>query len=203
VQIGGPSGGCLAEGQLDVALDYESLHKVGAMVGSGGIVVMDEDTCMVEVARFFMQFTQNESCGKCVPCREGTKQMLALLTKITNGEGTEEDLALLEEVALAVQDGALCGLGKTAPNPVLTTLKYFRSEYEAHILEKRCPAGVCQALRVYSIDPEKCRGCTLCMKVCPVGAISGERRKPHSIDATKCIKCGACVEKCRFGAINH
>jgi NADH-quinone oxidoreductase subunit F len=203
VQIGGPSGGCLAEGQLDVALDYESLHKVGAMVGSGGIVVMDEDTCMVEVARFFMQFTQNESCGKCVPCREGTKQMLALLTKITNGEGTEEDLALLEEVALAVQDGALCGLGKTAPNPVLTTLKYFRSEYEAHILEKRCPAGVYQALRVYSIDPEKCRGCTLCMKVCPVGAISGERRKPHSIDATKCIKCGACVEKCRFGAINH
>ncbi|MEW5865320.1 MAG: NADH-quinone oxidoreductase subunit NuoF [Bacillota bacterium] len=201
VQIGGPSGGCLGEGQLDVPMDYESLAKVGAMVGSGGMVVMDEDSCMVEVARFFMKFTQNESCGKCVPCREGTKQMLALLTKITAGKGTKEDLDLLEELALTVKDGALCGLGKTAPNPVLTTLKYFRDEYEAHVIERRCPAGVCKALQIYSIDPEKCRGCTLCARVCPVGAITGERARSHRIDPSKCIKCNACIEKCRFEAI--
>lgn len=201
VQIGGPSGGCLGEDQLDVPMDYESLTGVGAMVGSGGMVVMDEDACMVEVARFFVKFTQNESCGKCVPCREGTKQMLALLTKITAGKGTKEDLDLLEELALTVKDGALCGLGKTAPNPVLTTLKYFRDEYEAHVIERRCPAGVCKALQVYSIDPEKCRGCTLCARVCPVGAITGERTRPHRIDPSKCIKCNACIEKCRFEAI--
>jgi len=201
VQIGGPSGGCLGEEHLDVGLDYESLAKVGAMVGSGGMVVMDDTACMVEVARFFMKFTQSESCGKCVPCREGTRQMLALLTKITKGEGTPEDVDLLRELALAVKDGSLCGLGKTAPNPVLTTLRYFRKEYDAHVVQKRCPAGACQALRAYSIDASKCRGCTLCAKVCPVGAISGERGKPHAIDPEKCIKCGTCAEKCRFGAI--
>ena len=201
VQIGGPSGGCLGEEHLDVGLDYESLAKVGAMVGSGGMVVMDNTACMVEVARFFMKFTQSESCGKCVPCREGTRQMLALLTKITEGKGTPDDLELLQELALAVKDGSLCGLGKTAPNPVLTTLRYFRPEYEAHVVQKRCPAGACQALRVYSIDASKCRGCTLCAKVCPVGAISGERGKPHAIDPEKCVKCGTCAEKCRFGAI--
>lgn len=165
------------------------------------MVVMDNTACMVEVARFFMKFTQSESCGKCVPCREGTRQMLALLTKITEGKGTPDDLELLQELALAVKDGSLCGLGKTAPNPVLTTLRYFRPEYEAHVVQKRCPAGACQALRVYSIDASKCRGCTLCAKVCPVGAISGERGKPHAIDPEKCVKCGTCAEKCRFGAI--
>lgn len=165
------------------------------------MVVMDDTACMVEVARFFMKFTQSESCGKCVPCREGTRQMLALLTKITKGEGTPEDVDLLRELALAVKDGSLCGLGKTAPNPVLTTLRYFRKEYDAHVVQKRCPAGACQALRAYSIDASKCRGCTLCAKVCPVGAISGERGKPHAIDPEKCIKCGTCAEKCRFGAI--
>lgn len=201
VQIGGPSGGCLPEEYLDIKLDYDSLLEVGAMVGSGGIVVMDENTCMVEVARFFMNFAQNESCGKCVPCREGTKQMLRLLDKITKGTATEDDLAILEDLALAVTDGALCGLGKTAPNPVLTTLKYFRHEYEAHIKDKRCPAGVCESLVSYTIDPDKCRGCTLCVKVCPVGAISGNRREPHVIDEAKCLKCGACLETCRLGAI--
>lgn len=201
VQIGGPSGGCLPEEYLDVKLDYDSLLKVGAMVGSGGIVAMDESTCMVEVARFFMRFAQTESCGKCVLCREGTKQMLKILDKITRGTATEKDLEVLEELALAVKDGALCGLGKTAPNPVLTTLKYFRHEYEAHIKDRRCPAGVCESLVSYTIDPEKCRGCTMCSKVCPAGAISGERREPHVIDQSKCLRCGACIEKCRLNAI--
>ncbi|MGI5854293.1 MAG: NADH-ubiquinone oxidoreductase-F iron-sulfur binding region domain-containing protein [Bacillota bacterium] len=201
VQIGGPSGGCLCEQHLDLPMEYDSLKSVGAMVGSGGMVVMDETTCMVRIAKFFMEFAQNESCGKCVPCREGTKQMLALLTKITDGQGTMEDLALLEELAVAVQDGALCGLGKTAPNPVLTTLKYFRDEYLAHIQQKRCPAGECPALKSYTIDPEKCKGCGLCLKNCPVGAISGEKAKPHVIDGEKCIKCDTCIQKCRFGAI--
>lgn len=201
VQIGGPSGGCLCEEHLDLPLDYDSLARVGAMVGSGGLVVMDETTCMVEVAKFFMGFAQNESCGKCVPCREGTKQMLALLEKITDGEGTMEDIALLEELAVAVKDGALCGLGKTAPNPVLTTLKYFRHEYEAHVVQKNCPAGACKALVAYRVDPQKCKGCGLCARVCPVGAVSGEKLQPHSIDASKCIKCNTCVDKCKFGAI--
>lgn len=201
VQIGGPSGGCLCAEHLDLNLDYESLRKVGAMIGSGGLVVMDDSTCMVEVAKFFMQFAQNESCGKCVPCREGTKQMLALLEKITEGQGTLDDLALLEELALVVRDGSLCGLGKTAPNPVLTTLRYFRDEYLAHIEQKRCPAGACQALKNYRILADKCKGCGLCIRVCPAGAISGEKLQPHVLDPQKCIKCNACISKCRFSAI--
>lgn len=201
VQIGGPSGGCLTREHFDLPLDYDSLQKVGAMVGSGGLVVMGEDTCMVEVAKFFMGFVQNESCGKCVPCREGTRRMLELLNRIASGTGTEEDLALLEELALIVKDGSLCGLGKTAPNPVLTTLRYFRSEYEAHVRDKKCPAGVCKDLLDYRIEPSLCKGCGLCKKFCPADAISGERKEPHLIDPEKCIKCGTCISKCKFGAI--
>jgi NADH-quinone oxidoreductase subunit F len=202
VQIGGPSGGCLTAEHLDLPLDYDSLQRAGAMVGSGGLVVMDEGTCMVEVARFFMHFTQNESCGKCVPCREGTKRMLEILEKIVNGKATLEDLDTLEEIALVVKESSLCALGKTAPNPVLTTLRYFRDEYMAHVVDRRCPAGVCSAFKTYVVDAEKCKGCTKCQKVCPVGAISGEVKKPHVIDGSKCIKCGACAEACTFGAIS-
>jgi len=201
VQIGGPSGGCLPESLLDTPVDYDSLVRAGAMMGSGGMVVVDEQTCMVELARYFMTFVQSESCGKCVPCREGTKQMLAILERIVAGKGEPEDIDLLEELSSVIRDGSLCGLGKSAPNPVLTTLRYFRDEFEAHVIDKRCPAGVCKALLHYSIDAEKCRGCTLCVKVCPVGAITGERGKPHQIDPEKCIKCQACFEKCRFLAI--
>ena len=203
VQIGGPSGGCLTEEHLDVPLDYENLAKVGAMVGSGGLVVMNEDTCIVEVARFFMNFTQNESCGKCVPCREGTKNMLAILRKIVNGNGTMEDLELLEELATSVQDGSLCALGKTAPNPVLSTLKYFRDEYIAHIKDKKCPAGVCSAMKKIVIDEALCKGCTKCARTCPVGAIEGTVKNPHKIDQSKCIKCGACLDSCPFKAIKN
>jgi len=203
VQIGGPSGGCLTEEHLDLSMDYDSLIKAGAMVGSGGLVVLNEDTCIVEVARFFMNFTQNESCGKCVPCREGTKNMLKILTDITRGRATMEDLDLLQELAMAVKDGSLCGLGKTAPNPVLSTLKYFHDEYVAHIKDKKCPAGVCTALKTIEIVEEACKGCTKCARVCPVGAIEGEVKKPHVIDQSKCIKCGACVSACPFKAIKE
>ena len=201
VQIGGPSGGCLTEEHLDISMDYDSLIKAGAMVGSGGLVVMAEDTCMVEVARFFMNFTKNESCGKCVPCREGTKNMLKILEKIVAGKGEMEDLDRLEQLALTVKDGSLCGLGKTAPNPVLSTLKYFKDEYIAHIRDHKCPAGVCTAMKKISIDPEKCKGCTKCARTCPVGAIEGTVKNPHKIDQTKCIKCEACLNACPFKAI--
>jgi NADH-quinone oxidoreductase subunit F len=201
VQIGGPSGGCLTEEHLDLPLDYDSLRGVGAMVGSGGLVVMNRKTCMVKIARFFMQFTQNESCGKCVLCREGTKQMLALLDDITEGRASLETLDLLEDLARVVGKGSLCGLGKTAPNPVLSTLRYFRAEYEAHVVQKRCPAGQCKALSVPEILIDKCIGCTACVRKCPVGAITGERKQPHRIDPAKCIKCGACATACKFGAV--
>lgn len=201
VQIGGPSGGCLTEEHLDLPMDYDNLIKAGAMVGSGGLVVMNEDTCIVEIARFFMNFTQHESCGKCVPCREGTKQMLRILEKIVAGKGEMEDIDTLEELAIAVKDGSLCGLGKTAPNPVLSTLKYFRDEYISHIKDKKCPAGVCTAMKKIVIKEDLCKGCTKCARTCPVGAISGTVKNPHVIDQAKCIKCEACFSACPFKAI--
>jgi NADH-quinone oxidoreductase subunit F len=201
VQIGGPSGGCLTRDHLDLPLDFDSLKKVGAMIGSGGLVVMNRSTCMVSVARFFMQFTQEESCGKCVLCREGTKQMLSLLDDIIEGRATEETLRILEDLAVAVQKGSLCGLGKTAPNPVLSTLRHFRDEYEAHVKHKYCPTGKCKKLTRLWIDEDICKGCTLCAKKCAVGAISGEKSKPHRIDQALCRKCGVCVEVCKFQAI--
>jgi len=202
VQIGGPSGGCLTKDHLDLPVDYESLTAAGAIMGSGGLVVMDEGTCMVDVSKFFLDFTQRESCGKCVPCREGTKQMLLLLEKITKGEGTMEDLDTLEELAHMVQRMSLCGLGQTAPNPVLTTLRYFRHEYEAHIRDKTCPAKVCPDLITYTIDPETCKKCGLCARNCPVGCISGDRQTPYEIDQERCIKCGTCLEVCPFNAVH-
>lgn len=202
VQIGGPSGACLTEEHLDMPLDFDTLTKIGAMIGSGGLVVMDEHTCMVEVARFFMHFTQSESCGKCIPCREGTKRMLGILERIVAGEGVEGDVELLLELADTISVTALCGLGKSAPNPVVSTIKYFRDEYDAHIREKRCPAGACSKLRTISIDPEKCRGCSRCMRSCPVLAISGKIGEKFTIDQAKCIKCGTCLTECPFGAIN-
>jgi NADH-quinone oxidoreductase subunit F len=201
VQIGGPSGGCLTKEHLDLPLDFDSLKKAGAMIGSGGLVVMDQNTCMVEVARFFMNFTQNESCGKCVPCREGTRRMLEILERITHGSGTMEDIDLLEELASTISGTALCGLGKTAAFPVVSTIKYFRDEYVAHVRDKKCPAKACKGLRRYSIVPEKCRGCSKCSRICPAGAISGQIKKPFVIDAAKCVKCGACIASCPFGAI--
>ncbi|MDI3518644.1 MULTISPECIES: NADH-quinone oxidoreductase subunit NuoF [Caldanaerobacter] len=201
VQIGGPSGGCIPAELLDTPIDYDSLTSAGAMMGSGGLVVMDEDTCMVNVAKFFLEFTVDESCGKCAPCRIGTKRMLELLDKITSGKGEEGDIEKLEELAKTIKATALCGLGQTAPNPVLSTLRYFRHEYEAHIKEKRCPAGVCTALLSFVIDPEKCKACGICAKNCPVGAIFGKPKTPYVIDQEKCIKCGTCIDKCPFGAI--
>lgn len=201
VQIGGPSGGCLTTEDLDLPLDFDSLKKAGAMIGSGGLVVMDEDTCMVEVARFFMHFTQNESCGKCVPCREGTKRMLAILERIVEGKGEEGDIELLLELADTITATALCGLGKSAASPVVSTIKSFRAEYEAHIREKRCPAGGCQKLKRIRIDPALCKGCSKCAKSCPVDAISGQIKQPYSIDLTKCIRCESCISTCAFHAI--
>ena len=200
-QTGGPSGGCIPKELIDTPIDYDSLISIGSMMGSGGLIVMDEDTCMVDIAKFFLEFTVDESCGKCSPCRIGTKRLLEILNKITSGEGTLEDIDRLEELCYSIKNAALCGLGQTAPNPILSTLRYFRDEYIAHVVDKKCPAGVCKALVSYKIDPDKCIGCTLCAKACPVGAISGELKKPHTIDASKCVKCGACFEKCRKGAI--
>ena len=203
VQIGGPSGGCLTKEHLDLPLDFDSLQKVGAMIGSGGLVVMDDKTCMVEVARFFMNFTQNESCGKCVPCREGTKRMLEILERIVAGQGKDGDIDLLLELAETISATALCGLGKTAAQPVVSTIRYFRDEYEAHVKEKRCPTHNCQKLKRYYIDPQECKGCSKCARMCPVGAISGEIRSPFTIDPDKCIKCGACFDGCSFHAVKE
>ena len=201
VQTGGPSGGCIPEQHLDTPVDFDELTKLGSMMGSGGMIVMDEDTCMVDIARYFIEFLKGESCGKCVPCREGLNRMSEILNRITRGKGKREDLDTLEDIAGILGDSALCSLGKTAANPVLSTLRYFKDEYLAHIDEKRCPAGVCRELTRYSIDPERCEGCLICSRACPTGAISGEKRKPHTINQGMCIKCGACYDVCKFNAV--
>ena len=200
-QTGGPSGGCIPAEHFDITIDYDNLISIGSMMGSGGLIVMDEDTCMVDIAKFFLQFTVDESCGKCTPCRVGTKRLLELLEKITDGRGTLEDIDKMEELCYYIKENALCGLGQTAPNPVLSTLRYFRDEYIEHVVNKRCPAGVCKKLITYKIDPVKCKGCTLCARNCPADAIEGQVKVAHSIDTSKCVKCGTCIDKCRFGAI--
>ncbi len=201
-QTGGPSGGCIPPEHLDVPIDYDNLIAIGSMMGSGGLIVMDEDNCMVDIAKFFLEFTVDESCGKCTPCRIGTKRLYEMLDKITKGQGTLEDLDKMEKLCYYIKENALCGLGQTAPNPVLSTLRYFRDEYIAHVVDKKCPAGVCKALLSYNIDPAKCKGCTMCARQCPAGAISGTVKNPHVIDQTKCVKCGACMSTCKFGAIS-
>lgn len=200
-QTGGPSGGCISEENFDVPIDYDNLIAIGSMMGSGGLIVMDDTSCMVDIAKFFLDFTVDESCGKCTPCRVGTRRLLEILNKITDGNGEMEDLDKLEELCYYIKDNALCGLGQTAPNPVLSTLRYFRDEYVSHIVDKKCPAGVCKSLLSYEIVSDKCKGCSACSRVCPVGAISGKIKEPFTIDKSKCIKCGACIEKCRFNAI--
>ncbi len=201
-QTGGPSGGCIPAEHFDVQIDYDNLIAIGSMMGSGGLIVMDEDNCMVDIAKFFLEFTVDESCGKCTPCRVGTKRLLEILTKITKGQGTLEDIDKMEELCYYIKANSLCGLGQTAPNPVLSTLKFFRDEYIAHVVDKKCPAGVCKDLLSYEIDPAKCKGCTACARVCPGGAIEGTVKNPHVINKDKCLKCGACIEKCKFGAIS-
>lgn len=201
-QTGGPSGGCIPLEHLDTPIDYENLSQIGSMMGSGGLIVMDDSKCMVNIAKFYLEFTVDESCGKCTPCRIGTKRMLEILQKICDGKASEEDLVKLEELAINIKKTSLCGLGQTAPNPVLSTLKYFRDEYIAHIKDKRCPAGECKALANVKIDPEKCKACGLCKKVCPTEAIEGEPKVVHKINPDKCIKCGACIAKCPFKAIS-
>ena len=203
VQTGGPSGGCIPANLLDMPVDFDELTKVGSMMGSGGMIVMDEDTCMVDVARYFLSFLVEESCGKCTPCREGTYQLYIIVNRITDGKGEKGDIELLEELSETIIDTSLCALGKTAPNPVLSAIKYFEDEYKAHIEKKKCPAGVCKALITYSINPKKCTGCGACLKQCPENAITGDKKEPHIIDQGKCIKCGACYDTCNFDAINR
>jgi NADH:ubiquinone oxidoreductase subunit F (NADH-binding) len=201
VQTGGPSGGCIPAGMLDLNVDYESLAKVGSIVGSGGMIVLDEDNCMVNMAKYFVQFTQEESCGKCVPCRVGTKRLLEILERITRGEGKEDDIERLETLSAGIRNMSLCGLGQTAPNPVLSTIKYFREEYEAHIRDKKCPSKTCKALLTYSIDEKACKACGACLRACPAGAITGEKKVPHKIDPAKCIRCGSCFDVCKFKSV--